>query len=58
MRAYRYVAKVGPAKRVEGVIQGDSSTGVARSLVARGMFPVEVVEAGTPAFKQMSRWIK
>ena len=43
-RAFRYVAKSGPGDRVEGVMQADSASGVARALLSRGMYPVDVAE--------------
>ncbi|MFO7608609.1 MAG: type II secretion system F family protein [Candidatus Krumholzibacteriia bacterium] len=55
MGAFRYVAKTGPGQRVEGVLQGESSAGVARILVARGMFPVAVTEV-RPAGGAAGRW--
>lgn len=44
MKAFRYIAKTGPGGRVEGVMEGESSSGVSRALLAKGMFPVEVSE--------------
>ena len=45
MKDFRYVAKIGPGGRVERVMQGESAAGVARALVAKGMFPTDVSEA-------------
>ena len=45
MTTFHYAAKAGPLQRIEGTMQGDSTSGVARSLMARGLFPVEVTEA-------------
>lgn len=44
MKAFRYIAKIGPGNRVEGVMEGESVTGVSRTLVSQGMFPIEVTE--------------
>lgn len=44
MKVFRYIAKAGPGQRVEGVIEGESSAGVSRTLVTKGLFPVEVAE--------------
>ncbi len=44
MKAFRYIAKSGPGNRVEGVMEGESASGVSRALVAKGMFPIEVAE--------------
>ncbi len=44
MKAFRYIAKTGLGTRVEGVMEGESTSGVSRTLVAKGMFPVEVAE--------------
>ena len=46
MKTFHYAAKAGPMQRIEGTMQGDSTSGVARSLMARGLFPVEVTELG------------
>ena len=44
MKAFRYIAKSGPGNRVEGVMEGESASGVSRALVTKGLFPVEVTE--------------
>jgi type II secretory pathway component PulF len=46
MKAFHYTAKTGPDRLVEGVAQGESPAGVARGLVARGLFPLDVREVG------------
>ena len=44
MKAFRYIAKSGPDNRVEGIMEGESASGVSRALVTKGLFPVEVTE--------------
>jgi len=44
MKAFRYIAKIGPDNQVEGIVEGESVSGVSRILINKGMFPVEVVE--------------
>jgi len=44
MKAFRYIAKSGPGNRVEGIMEGESASGVSRALVTKGLFPVEVTE--------------
>lgn len=55
MKAFRYIAKSGPGNRVEGVMEGESTSGVSRALIARGLFPVEVaeVDSGGGAFNRV-----
>ncbi|MDX2472969.1 MAG: type II secretion system F family protein [Candidatus Krumholzibacteria bacterium] len=55
MKAFHYIAKVGPETQVEGVVEGESVSGVSRALISKGLFPVEVVEIFTEGgvFRQM-----
>lgn len=46
MKAFRYIAKAGPEGRVEGIMEAESASGVSRVLLAKGLFPVEITEAG------------
>lgn len=44
MKAFRYVARIGPGEQTEGVMGGESPAGVSRALIARGLFPITVAE--------------
>jgi len=45
MKVFRYIAKGGTGDRVEGTMESESASGVSRTLVAKGLFPLEVTEA-------------
>ena len=45
MKAFRYTAKGKSGNRVEGIMEGESTSGVSRALINMGMFPLEVAEA-------------
>ncbi|MBU8869879.1 MAG: type II secretion system F family protein [Gemmatimonadales bacterium] len=44
MKVFRYLAKDGSGQRMEGLLEGESSAGVSRNLVAKGLFPVQLSE--------------
>lgn len=44
MKVFKYYAKTGPGDYIEGVLEGETASGVARVLVSKGLFPIKVVD--------------
>lgn len=44
MKAFRFCARSSTGERTDGVIRAESATAVSRGLVARGLFPIDVVD--------------